>query len=198
MKRSILILGTLAIMLMAFSIRAQVNCTAPVSTVSGQVRGITEANGTCAWKGIPFAAPPVGDLRWKAPLPAPAWSGVREADKFGHRCMQKGMGAAEYLEGKVGTSEDCLYLNIWRPKKSGTFPVMFWIHGGGYTIGSSITPMYWGDRLAQEGDVVVVTINYRLNVFGFYANPALREEDPNHSTGKLWNARSGLRSEMGA
>jgi para-nitrobenzyl esterase len=163
---------------------AQDLCAEPVATASGQVQGMSDAvTATCSWLGIPYAAPPVGELRWKAPQPAPAWTGVRAADKYGDRCMQKGTMAAVDMGSDAAMSEDCLYLNIWRPRKSGSFPVMLFIHGGGYTGGSGSTEMYMGDRMASAGDVVVVTINYRLNVFGFLASPALREEDPNQSTG---------------
>ncbi|HUT54004.1 MAG TPA: carboxylesterase family protein [bacterium] len=159
-------------------------CTEPVRTGAGMVRGAAETGTeTCVWKGIPFAAPPVGELRWKAPEPPAPWSGVRDALAFSDRCLQKGVMALEGLAGKEGMSEDCLYLNVWRPRKSGTFPVMVWIHGGGYVGGAAFTPMYWGDRLAQAGDVVVVTTNYRLNVFGFLALAALRAEDKNGSVG---------------
>ncbi len=159
-------------------------CSDPVQTDSGLIRGLEEAGSSaCVWKGIPFAAAPVGDLRWAAPHPAPAWSGVRDADHWGDRCMQSGLMAIERTVSKEGMSEDCLYLNVWRPKKSGVFPVMVWVHGGGYYGGAGTTPWYWGDRLAEKGDLVVVTTNYRLNVFGFLAHPALAEEDPNDSTG---------------
>jgi len=94
---------------------------------------------------------------------------VRKAETFGDRCMQQGTMAMVDVGTDLGMSEDCLYLNIWRPKKEGKFPVMIWIHGGGYTGGTGSTPMYYGDRLAAAGDVVVVTINYRLNIFGFLA-----------------------------
>ena len=159
-------------------------CTTPVKTVSGMVQGLSEKNGrSCVWRGIPYAAPPVGELRWKAPQPAPAWQGVRDGSVWGARCMQSGIMEMTNYDPSGRMSEDCLYLNIWRPNKPGKFPVMFWIHGGGYTGGTGNTQMYWGDRLAANGDVEVVTINYRLNVFGFLTLPALRSEDPNRSTG---------------
>jgi para-nitrobenzyl esterase len=149
-------------------------CSEPVMTVSGPVRGKDDPGSyTCVWKGIPFAAPPVGELRWQAPQPAPAWEGVRDAYEYGSPCMQ--VPASDHM------SEDCLYLNIWRPRKSGVFPVMLWIHGGGYIMGSG--DIYVGTSLAEFGDVVVVTTNYRLHAFGFLAHPSFREEDPNHSTG---------------
>jgi len=98
-------------------------------------------------------------------------------------CMQKGVTSLEGRATALKMSEDCLYLNIWRPARSGVFPVMVWVHGGGYYGGSGMTPWYWGDRLAVAGDLVVVTINYRLNIFGFFAHPGLMEEDEHHSTG---------------
>jgi para-nitrobenzyl esterase len=156
-------------------------CTDPVSTASGLVRGATNPhNEVCVWKGIPYAAPPVGELRWKAPRPAPQWDGTRDALEYGKTCMQ--------TTGKKGAmSEDCLFLNVWRPQRPGVFPVMVWIHGGGYVMGSgsesSFGMNYDGTRLADDGGVVVVTFNYRLGAFGFMADPALRTEDPNHSTG---------------
>lgn len=170
----------------AFSAQAaaQIVCSDPVPTAAGLVRGVnSETPGACVWRGIPYAAPPVNERRWQAPQPAPAWPGIREASSFSPMCMQQVPGPLVKLEAKAGMSEDCLYLNVWRPQKSGVFPVMVWIHGGGYTIGVSSTPMYWGDRLAAEGDVVVVSVNYRLNVFGFLSSPALRAEDPHQSTG---------------
>ena len=163
--------------------KAQELCVAAVKTSSGQVRGAAEKEtATCVWRGIPYAAFPVGQLRWKAPQPAPAWSGVRDAIAWGHPCLQKGAltGLGQF---KKDMSEDCLVLNVWRPAKPGKFPVMVWIHGGGYHTGVGHMPIYWGDRLAQAGEVVVVSINYRLNIFGFMAHPKLREEDPHGSTG---------------
>ncbi len=178
---------TLAILIalgLGANARAEWNCADSVPTKSGLVKGAGEKDGgACVWKGIPFAAAPVGELRWKAPQPVPAWPGARDADKFGHQCMQKGIFTLEVMTSEEGMSEDCLYLNVWRPKQEGKFPVMVWIHGGGYTGGTANTPMYWGDRLAEEGGVVVVTANYRLNIFGFFADPSLRDEDPNQSTG---------------
>jgi len=157
-------------------------CSEPVSTSSGLVQGQSSTDtATCAWLGIPYAAPPVGELRWKAPQPMPAWTGARPALAFGPQCVQKPMMGFKDAKNLKGMSEDCLYLNVFRPQKSGKFPVMFWIHGGGLMFGSGQS--YRGDRLAEFGDVVLVTINYRLNVFGFLATPELRAEDPHQSTG---------------
>ncbi len=149
-------------------------------TESGKARGYMSDDGlTMVWKGIPFAAPPVGDLRFRAPVPAPEWGGVLDALEYGSVCMQ--------VPAKNGMSEDCLYLNVFKPAKSGVFPVMVWIHGGGYVMGSggsgNVGLGYDGSNLAAAGDVVVVSFNYRLGPFGFLADPGLREEDENSSAG---------------
>jgi len=160
-------------------------CSEPVETESGRVSGFDDDDtDTCVWLGVPYAAPPVGDLRWRAPRQASAGEEVLEATAYGDKCMQK----AEINEminpsPEEIYSEDCLYLNIWRPTKSGIFPVMVWIHGGGYQSGTGTSRLIQGDRLAEAGEVVVVTINYRVNVFGFFTHPALREEDPDDSVG---------------
>ena len=159
------------------------NCETPVNTAAGQVRGSIDKEGnTCLWKGIPYAAPPVGDLRWKAPAPAPPWNGVRDATRWGNACAQLSMYKfANHVPAPY--SEDCLNLNVWRPKNPGTFPVMVFIHGGGFVLGAAATPMYFGDRLAANGNVIVVSINYRLDAFGFLALEELAREDPSRSTG---------------
>jgi para-nitrobenzyl esterase len=158
-------------------------CAAPVQTASGPLRGARETDTqVCSFKGIPYAAPPVGPLRWTAPRPPAPWTDVRAADSWGPICMQQGpMDGINYDPSKK-ESEDCLYLNVWRPDKAGSFPVMVWLHGGAYTGGTGNTPIYWGDRLAAQ-DVVVVTLNYRLGAFGFLALDELRKEDENGSTG---------------
>jgi para-nitrobenzyl esterase len=138
-------------------------------TISGTISGGASAAGDVRiYKGIPFAAPPVGDLRWKAPQPVVHWSGVREADAFGPTCMQ-GNGS--------GSSEDCLYLNVWTAAKSANEkrPVMVWIYGGGYNTGSGSQAMYDGEALARKG-AVIVTLNYRLGVFGFFSHSELTRE----------------------
>ncbi len=159
-------------------------CEDPVDTDQGAFMGAEDIEtATCSWKGVPYAAPPVGELRFRAPRLPEKREGVTPAISFGPRCMQTGTMEAVNADPSGKMSEDCLYLNVWRPAKSGQFPVMVWIHGGGYTGGTGNTPMYWGDRMAEAGDVVVVTINYRLNVFGFMAHPGFREEDPNGAAG---------------
>ena len=158
-------------------------CQQPVSTSEGLVSGLTEG-GVCGYRGIPFARPPVGDLRWRAPEPPSKHEKVLEAKAFGPECSQIEMAPAYLRIGqKPNRSEDCLYLNIWRPQKSGAFPVMFWIHGGGLTSGTGSDSMYWGDRLAAQKDVVVVTFNYRLGALGFLAHRDLAAEDPHRSSG---------------
>ncbi len=141
-----------------------------VSTASGTVIGQIE-EGIAAYKGIPFAAPPVGALRWRPPQPVPGWSDALVADRFGPSCPQT---QPPWRTDPLGpTSEDCLTLNIYAPTvKARNLPVMVWIHGGGYTGGSGSWPTFDGTKLAQDG-VVVVTINYRLGRLGFFAHSAL-------------------------
>jgi para-nitrobenzyl esterase len=145
----------------------------PVRLDTGIISGTTTGSPDVrAFKGIPYAAPPVGDLRWRAPKPAAHWEGTRAADQFGPVCMQGG-------DQKM--SEDCLYLNVWTGAKaagsntSEKRPVMVWIYGGGYTGGSGSQPMYDGEALAKKG-AVVVTFNYRLGTLGFFSHPELTKE----------------------
>ena len=131
------------------------------------------------YKGIPFAAPPVGNLRWRAPQPAARWDGIRKAEKFSPVCLQNTAGPAAQP-----VSEDCLYLNVWTTAKSAgeRRPLMVWIYGGGFTSGSGSEPRYDGDALSQKG-VVVVTFNYRLGAFGFLAHPELTKESDRRASG---------------
>lgn len=154
-----------------------------VKVDGGLVSG-TSSNGVFAFKGIPFAAPPVGELRWKPPQPVVAWSGVKKADATGPRCEQTPYATTSvFFEPAEKTSEDCLYLNVWTAAKAGDQrPVMVWIYGGALVRGSGAVPTYEGTRLAKKG-VVVVTTNYRLGAFGYFAHPALTAESPNHSSG---------------
>jgi para-nitrobenzyl esterase len=141
---------------------------AVVQTTTGAVRGGVAADHRL-FAGIPYAAPPIGPLRWQPPAPMPAWSGVRDASRPGPRCIGD---SANDLERGRHTSEDCLTLNVWTPPPStGLRPVMVWIHGGGFVNGSG--DIYDARRLAGRGDIVVVTINYRLGALGFLAHPAL-------------------------
>lgn len=144
----------------------------PVRLDSGLVSGFAGSSPEMRiYKGIPFAAPPVGNLRWRAPQPVPHWEGVRKADQFGPICMQGNAAPSR------GASEDCLYLNVWTAARSAgeRRPVMLWIYGGGYSVGSASQPDYDGEALARKG-AVVVTINYRLGPFGFFSHPELTKE----------------------
>jgi carboxylesterase type B len=148
---------------------------AVIRTESGQVSGI--GTDVAAYLGLPYAAPPVGPLRWKPPQKPAPWSGVKECTRFGNDPLQ-----GNRLEGRgPGYSEDCLYLNVWTPGGEKR-PVMVWIYGGGFMVGSASYPMYDGAALAKKG-VIVVTINYRLGIFGFMAHPALTAESPNRASG---------------
>jgi len=158
----------------------------PVRVENGSLSGSPGSNPEVrVYKGVPFAAPPVGDLRWKGPKPAAAWPGVRAATQFSSACYQTPYPRASiyYLEPEP-MSEDCLYLNVWTAAKSNKEhrPVMVWIHGGGLTRGSGAVPFYDGEALAKKG-VVLVTINYRLGVFGFFAHPELSKESDRNASG---------------
>jgi para-nitrobenzyl esterase len=150
-------------------------------TESGAISGVREG-GLSVYRGVPFAAPPTGDLRWRPPVTVTPWTGTRETDAFAPACMQ--IGVSMPGEKPPSVSEDCLYLNIWTPAKSAQerLPVIVWIYGGGYINGSASMPLYWGDQLAHKG-VIVVTIAYRLGPLGFLAHPELTRESPHHSSG---------------
>jgi para-nitrobenzyl esterase len=154
-----------------------------VEVDGGQVFGATD-NGVHVFKGIPFAAAPIGGLRWKPPQPVVPWQGVREAKTFSAECMQTPYPeTSAYFRPAMALSEDCLYLNVWSAAAPGDKrPVMVWIHGGAWTRGSGSIPVYEGLALAKKG-VVVVTTNYRLGVFGFLAHPELTAESPQHASG---------------
>ena len=161
-----------------FAILAGTAMAAPVKVEGGLVEGVA-ADGLTVYKGIPFASPPVGGLRWAPPQPATKWDGVRKADRFAPGCMQA-MGAPP----PSGLSEDCLYLNIWTPAKSPNdrIPVLVWIYGGGFNGGATSIPVYSGEKLASRG-VVLVSIAYRVGVFGFFAHPELSAESPRRTSG---------------
>jgi len=143
-----------------------------VRVQGGALHGVS-ADGLTVFKGVPFAAPPVGKLRWRAPAPVKSWRGVKEANTFGAACTQPGRATLTAI------SEDCLYLNVWTPAQAASekLPVMVWIYGGAFIAGSSSLPTYDGARFAKQG-VVLVSINYRLGRFGFFAHPALTKENP--------------------
>ena len=182
--------GFIVFALWLFTCATRVVASQPQArTEQGVLEGI-EANGVAVFRGVPFAASPVGDLRWRAPQPASSWRGVRKADNFSPVCMQEGSYPEDAPPER--SSEDCLYLNVWAPHGARKLPVMVWIYGGGLRNGSASTPLYSGDRLARH-DVVVVTFNYRLGVFGFLAHPDLTRESPTHSSGSY-----GLEDQIAA
>lgn len=152
-----------------------------------------DAHGVRVFKGIPYAAAPVGDRRWRAPAPVEPWSGVRASDRFGPSCTQVDMFAGAGVSSG-GQGEDCLYINVWTPARAGTepLPVFVWIHGGAYVVGSGSDPRIDGASLAAQG-VIVVTFNYRLGVFGFLAHPELSGEVPQRASGNY-----GLMDQLAA
>jgi para-nitrobenzyl esterase len=177
--------------------------SAPIKVEGGALEGKQEGDLT-VYRGIPFAAPPVGDLRWKGPQPAAKWSGTLPADKFADACMQgsggrpAGSSAAPAPEAqpREGVSEDCLYLNVWTPAKSARerLPVMVWIYGGGFGGGATSTPLYSGEQLASKG-VVLVSVAYRVGVFGFMAHPELSAEAP-HGVFRRSSGNYGLLDQI--
>lgn len=172
---------------------ASMGCSAieggPVETEAGLVEGAPgKVEGVTVYKGIPFAAAPVGDLRWKAPQPVEAWDGVRQATEWGDVCIQPpGEGRvnpATDFPDSPGMSEDCLYLNLWTPAASAdeNLPVMVWLYGGAYNEGAGSAPFSEGDNLAEKG-VVLVTFNYRVGSLGFLSHPELTAESPDNASG---------------
>jgi len=160
--------------------------TSVVRTESGSLSGTRSADGQVhIFKGIPYARPPLGPLRWRAPEPPEKWSGVRRAEKFGPRCTQpeRAANSVSYFAPEA-QSEDCLTLNIWTaaPERSAKSPVMVWFHGGGFAMGSGSLPIFDGEALARRG-IVLVTINYRLGGLGFLAHPDLTGESATGSSG---------------
>ncbi len=189
MRQSMAVGGVLAGLLAAgpaFPAKARVTIDA------GDLQGVV-ADGVVSFKGIPFAQPPVGALRWKPPQPAQKWSGVRKADAYGADCMQVPFPADAAPLG-VTPKEDCLYVNVWAPAKpsSSKLPVMVWIYGGGFVNGGSSPAVYDGSAFAKS-DVVLVSFNYRLARFGFFAFPALSKEQGAHPT-----ANFGLLDQIAA
>lgn len=154
-----------------------------VETTNGIVEGVTAGSGIHVFKGIPYAAPPVRDLRWKPPQPPMDWEGVRRADRFGPQCMQQRV-FDDMVFRSEGTSEDCLTLNVWTPDTAPTepLPVLVYFYGGGFLAGDGSEPRYDGERMAERG-IVAITLNYRLGVFGFLAHPALSAELPHGASG---------------
>lgn len=184
MKRLLLSLAVVFnCILLAFS---QSDNSMPVQTIlkNGVIEGnYNVTNGISTYFRIPFAKPPVGELRWKAPVPAEKWTGVKMTKKFGPRPVQ-GLVFGDMNSWSDGVSEDCLYLNVWTPAKrnSKDLPVLVYFYGGGFVAGDASEPRYNGESMAKEG-VVVVTVNYRLGIFGFLAHPELSAEAPYKASG---------------
>jgi len=160
-----------------------------VRVTGGLISGVKSASSdVVAFKGIPFAAPPVGELRWKGPQPVHPWAGVRKCDAFGPSPMQAkpvpfGVYTSEFLIPEQPISEDCLYLNVWTKAHAGEKkPVYMWIYGGGFSSGGTAVPIYDGEALAKKG-VIFVSVNYRVGIFGFLAHPDLTKESPDHASG---------------
>jgi para-nitrobenzyl esterase len=163
--------------------------TEPVSIRGGIVVGTTDTSGIQSFKGIPFAAPPVGGLRWKAPQPVQSWTGIKRCTEFGPSPMQSkpspfGPWTEEFLIPKEPISEDCLYLNVWTASASPKVkkPVLVWIYGGGFSSGGSGVPVYDGTAMAAKG-IVFVSMNYRVGIFGFFAHPELTKESGRNASG---------------
>lgn len=181
--------GLLAISFLSVSL-AQTKTKSPsnlglnqVKTANGILEGTTGKTGIQAFKGVPFAAPPVGELRWREPQPVKNWQGVQPAKQFGPRAMQLALFGDMNFRSN-GMNEDCLYLNVWTPAKTGKerLPVLVYFYGGGFVAGDGSEPRYEGESMAQRG-IVAVTVNYRLGVFGFMAHPELTKESPAKASG---------------
>jgi para-nitrobenzyl esterase len=155
-----------------------------VTVSSGVLQGVDVSSGGAVFKGIPYAAPPIGEHRWQPPQTPAPWADVRDASEFGAPCPQPRQGWNDSLLATA--SEDCLYLNVWTPKldSSAHLPVMVWMHGGGFLGGAGTDPMFDGARLAATG-IVVVTLNYRLGILGFLAHPELTRDAAHHSSGNF-------------
>ncbi len=163
-------------------------------TPNGILEGVVSPDGKVrTFKGIPYAAPPIGPLRWKPPQPATPWTGVRKAVDFGARCMQTRV-YDDMIFRDAGPSEDCLYLNVWLPENHGQspLPVMVWIYGGGFKAGATSEPRQDGGNLSKKG-VLVVSMNYRLGIFGFFSHPELAKESGHNSSGNY-----GLMDQLAA
>jgi para-nitrobenzyl esterase len=180
MKKISFALGAF-ILAMCTQLYAQTN---QVKIANGTLEGTTNpATGIRSFKGIPFGQPPVGNLRWKEPQPVQNWTGVRKADHFGNNAMQKNV-FGDMMFRSSGMSEDCLYLNVWTPAKSSKdkLPVLVYFYGGGFVAGDGSESRYDGESMAQK-DIVTLTVNYRLGVFGFLSHPELTAESPHHASG---------------
>jgi para-nitrobenzyl esterase len=179
MRSVMQIIRVLGVLVLAGS--AGIASARPVAIDGGSIEGVAEP-GLTVYRGVPFAAPPIGAQRWREPQPVKPWTGVRRAEAFAPACMQTGVSMPG--EPPPRTSEDCLYLNVWVPahRPEERLPVLVWIHGGGYINGATSLPLYAGDRLARKG-LIVVTVAYRLGPFGFLAHPELTKESARHGSG---------------
>ncbi len=195
MKRYSALAGFLvltALVILAYSFNRKVNPGLKAETLeieSGLISGVKSASSeVIAYKGIPFAEPPVGQLRWKAPQPARHWQGVKSCDAFGPSPMQAKpvpflVYTEEFLIPEKPISEDCLYLNVWtKARKGDRKPVFVWIYGGAFTSGGTAVPIYDGESMAKKG-IIFVSVNYRVGVFGFLSHPELTKESPEKSSG---------------
>src|SRR6187431_3074058 len=190
MKKTSLTLAITAAVVVAYSVTTPAAVSDPVTTASGKLSGVMLKSGVRAFKGIPFGAPPVGDLRWKEPQPVAKWDGIRKADQFGNVCVQPSQpnrmpnNVTTDLPDSPKTSEDCLYLNVWTSANNDRArqPVMVWIFGGAYSEGGGSSPHNDGEALAKKG-VVLVTFNYRLGAFGFFTHPELTKESGRNASG---------------
>ena len=169
--------------LLAVTSLAQPAMANPISVDGGQIEGKTLPSGVVAWLGVPFAAPPLRQLRWQPPQPVVPWQGIAHTDRFAPECLQPLRSPHQnHYFGNEATSEDCLYLNIWAPKQAKKAPVVVWIYGGGFTIGSASMANYSGEPLATAG-VVRVNLAYRVGALGFLAHPELSRESAHGGSG---------------
>ena len=182
MKKVLILLPAVLLCTIIFAQLNDNNAPPRAKVANGMLEGVN-VSGIREFKGIPYAAPPVGDLRWREPQPAQNWTGVRKADHFGPRAMQLPLFGDMNFRSD-GMSEDCLYLNVWTPSKTGNehLPVLVYFYGGGFAAGDGSEPRYDGESMARKG-IVAVTVNYRLSVFGFFSHPELTKESPHHASG---------------
>ena len=178
----------LALILIGFSYRLKISATTQndslvVETKSGKIKGALRSGGGAEFLGIPYAKPPVGDLRWRAPVPVEPWTNIKETTTFGAPCAQAVLGDWNRRDAET-SKEDCLFLNVITPvwKSQTPLPVMFWIHGGANAGGSASSALYKDGTLVQHG-VILVTANYRLGMFGFFSHSELTRESPHHASG---------------
>ncbi|MCC6289292.1 MAG: carboxylesterase family protein [Chitinophagaceae bacterium] len=182
MKRMIVLLSLTVYTSILMGQTKNSNITLQVKIKDGTLEGVN-SSGIKIFKGLPFAQPPVGDLRWREPQPVKAWSGIRKADHFGPRAMQLPLFSDMNFRSD-GVSEDCLYLNVWTPAKKAEdkLPVLVYFYGGGLMAGDGSEYRYDGESMARRG-IITVTVNYRLSVFGFFSHPELTKESPNKASG---------------